>query len=508
MTNVVLKYNIKDRGLKLEMNNPLKAIDFYSDLLAHEYFINDYYPYRRLVLMYEKIGDCESGVGIISDFFKSGIYCNEYNFSWFEHKLQLLADDGYIKRNEINNLTEVFRNTGFKNKHLENVPLPIADRIRKKSGKVIVEAQSQYDKRQKQYALDVRLSELKRQNRNSEYIDLLNHMIDDLNYKKPDYYKRLSIAYKKSHDRDNELRVIKKYLNNISSHKKSDYWFEKRLKELNQPKITFKLKNEDYERNPFYEYNKKLDELENIKRKAVLIEYGKTLEVSDAISYYKYLCSNTYFSNDWYPYRQLTILYEKTCNPNANLVNIKKLLQSKIYLNDYQFLWFGEKIRGLMDETNVDDETVERWFDDYEIHGAVNKFRLNKYLADKFISEDNEITVMNNDEFEYDQNLKALREKGLIYERVGNYELAVKHYVNIINEKEYNYCEFYRRLCDCLDEIRDYRREVKAIRLYYTSSPIDMSECSEEWFLKRLDELNRQLDSDFTADDLRGLVSF
>ena len=312
-------------------------------------------------------------------------------------------------------------------------------------------------------------------------------MIDELDYNQFDYLKRLAIAYRKIHDRDSELRVIEKYFNGDTTHsKKADWWFKNRLKELNQKEITFSIEEYNLDKNPFFEYNKKLDLEENLKRKAVLIKYGDSLNTSDAISYFKYLCNNTYFSNDWYPYRRLTEIYSKINDYNANLVNIKKLLQSKIYLNEYQFLYFSEKIRQLSSKCSVDENTIQKWLDDYEINGSVNKFKLNKYLADKFMINDTQITVQNDDEFQYEQGKLALKEKGLIYERVGNYELAIIHYVKIINEEEYNHVYFHKRLLKCLHEINDDERIKKAVDLYFTKKPVDSDNKTDNWFKSQI----------------------
>ena len=42
MADYIEKYNIKNKGLKLEKTNPKKAIEFYKEILGHEYFINDF----------------------------------------------------------------------------------------------------------------------------------------------------------------------------------------------------------------------------------------------------------------------------------------------------------------------------------------------------------------------------------------------------------------------------------------------------------------------------------
>lgn len=96
----------------------------------------------------------------------------------------------------------------------------------------------------------------------------------------------------------------------------------------------------DLTQTPSFEYDENLDEIENIIRKILLKEFGRQLvydrEFDEAILYYNKLKDNTYFKNDWYPYRQLTIIYDRTKNFHANLENIKNVLLSGIYLNDYQ----------------------------------------------------------------------------------------------------------------------------------------------------------------------------
>ena len=47
MADYIDKYKLKDEGLQLEKTESKKAILYYKDLLSHEYFINDFWPYRR-----------------------------------------------------------------------------------------------------------------------------------------------------------------------------------------------------------------------------------------------------------------------------------------------------------------------------------------------------------------------------------------------------------------------------------------------------------------------------
>jgi len=559
MADYIDKYKIKDEGLRLEKEEPEKAIDYYNGLLNHEYFVNDFWPYRRLVLMYKKTREFDKKTDIIKTFFKSGIYCNNHQFLWFRNKLKALSEKHYITPDEIDSLTDYFKTHSLVNKEKANIPLPIADRIRKQEGEIIVVSEEEYEKKQKQYEYDARCTELNRQKRYGEYIELLNHMIDDLGYSRYDYFKKLCVAYRRFNDYDNELRIINKYMNGESTRTKvSDEWFEKRLKDVesikgsksrtkeledeiktlkkekeellkriaelenkkpkkekpkkkNYPNISdfenkyvyeipFNLDDLNLDKPPIYEYNPTLNELENLKRKNILIQYGKLLtrnkQTNDAIRYYKYLCNNTYFANDWYPYRQLTILYNKTKDDNANLINIKKLFHSNTYLNRYQFVWFTEKIRRILEKSDVNEDELKEWLEYYETHGALNESKSNKFLADKFIKlNDNTIIVITDEYFDYRQERYALEETGRVYERVGNYELAITHYKKIIDEREFNFYRFYQRLCYCFEKLEDYSSELEAINLYYNNPPIDTTEYSDEWFAKRLKKVNKELDT-------------
>lgn len=541
MADYIEKYNIKNKGLKLEKTNPKKAIEFYKEILGHEYFINDFWPYRRLVLMYKKTKNFEKKTDIIKTFFKSGVYCNNHHYLWFRNKLRTLSEKGYISPEEIDSLTDYFKTHSCINKQKANTPLVIADRIIKQHGEIIIVSEEKYDNKQKQYEYEEKCSELNRQKRYGDYIELLNHMIDDLGYRRYMYFQKLCVAYRRLNDHDNELRVINKYMDGKSSRTPvSDEWFEKRLEEVQNIDKTAELENKKTEKEkpkkknypnisnyenkyvyeipfnkreldlakpPIHEYDSSLNEFENLKRKNLLIQYGKLLtqskQTTDAIKYYQYLCNNTYFSNDWYPYRQLTIIYDKTKEYHANLLNIKKLFHNNTYLNRYQFTWFCEKIRKILEKVNADENELKEWIEYYESHGALNESKINKFLADRFMKlNDETILVITDEFFNYRQERYALEEIGRIYERVGNYELAITHYENIIAENEYNFYKFYQRICLCLEKLEDYNRELEAIKLYYTKPPIEVSEASDKWFEKRLNKVNKLLNTHYSVDDL------
>ena len=487
MDDYIDKYNLKSEGLSLEKQDSEKAIEFYNELLNNELFANDYYPYRRLVLMYKKTKNTTKQIEIIKKFFKSGIYANEYQTLWFENKLRILNE------HDVDDYIDYFNEHSLKNKNLANTPVPIADRIRKSRGKVFVESEEKYNKIQTQYAYEEKCSQLNRERKYHEYVDLLNHMIDDLNYNRYRYFQKLCIAYRRLDDKDNELRVIEKYMNGESTRTKaSDEWFENRLKGIENPqkKVMHTIESQTQTDTPLLEYDKSLSQRENLKRKYSLIEYGQKLmreeRYNDAIIFYKYLSNNSYFSNDYYPYRRLTIIYDRLNEYNANLVNIKKLLYSKIYLNHYQYIWFSEKLRQLSEKTDIDDFTLQKWFDYYLSHGALNKSKINRFLADRFIKSDDKFEILSVKEFIHRQEYCARLETGKIHERVGNLEFAIRHYTDMIYDEEYNYVEVYRMLLECHKKTGNDAGVNECIRLYHEIPPRDKNPESDRYFEENL----------------------
>lgn len=126
-----IKYDLIVEGNKLiNDKNYGKAIDFHKHLLNHELFINDYYLYKILSKLYHYNNQFGDEVNIIKSFFKSGIYCNEKQFRWFIRRLKKLSRDNYFDFTEISELKEQFKNNGALNKHLSDLPVPTAVKIK------------------------------------------------------------------------------------------------------------------------------------------------------------------------------------------------------------------------------------------------------------------------------------------------------------------------------------------------------------------------------------------
>lgn len=116
---------------------------------------------------------------------------------------------------------------------------------------------------------------------------------------------------------------------------------------------------------------------------------------------------NSNFRHDWYPYRQKTIIYDKTKNFQENLENIKQLFLSGIYLNTYQRIWFTNKIRIIAGNIYVNEDGLMDFLRYYESHSAKNKSMMNKFPADQFAKKDNMITVYSESGFALRQRIYA-----------------------------------------------------------------------------------------------------
>lgn len=593
MPSYIDKYNIKREGLDLEKEDPEEAIKFYKDLLNDELFVNDYYPYRRLVLMYKKTKKYNKKVNVIRCFFKSGIYCNRHNYLWFRNKLRKYSEKGLITNEEIEELTDYFKNHGCNNKDKSNIPVPIADRIIKKRGEIIIDSEERYDRRHRAYEFEEEGRELKRTGKIHEFIKLYNHMIDDLGFRSYSYFQALCIAYRQIGDLDNELRIIEKYFNGESTRTRiSNNWFEKREEEVlnylgveTEDEITFdklfnddkfieeisenaklhdeinilkkqiaaleerinKLERKNYKRkehnispninkiveepedefigpineiveeqevefiNPIdetisdisnyyhpqdvkfntkgydyeipisleledvlknetelFEYDESLDEVENILRKYSLKKRGLSLRGEEAVSYFKNLTKNSYFENDWYPYRQITIKYNQMGEYKSNLNNIKEMFLSGVYLNNHQYIWFTNNLRKLSSHIQLDESEVNGWVEYYNMNGAKNKDKIHKPVV----------------------NADRMTTKGLVLKI-----FTEKHFD--IKQTRYE----LRETCRMLESIGNYQREFDVIKEYYNTYP----DCrmNKRWYNDKLNKINRQLNSSYTIDDLK-----
>ena len=609
------KYKLKQEGLKLEKKSLDMAVDFYKRLILNSLFLNDYYQFKRLSILYHKEKDYESERDIIKYFLKSGIYCNKIQFLSFKYKLRKLAKWGHITYDEIQELTLNFKENGLRNREASEIPVVTAQRIKKVGGNIKVVSDEHVFYNYKKPFLRTVVNKLYDEEMYQEAYDLYNLMIYYFNFTDHKFYMKLCGIYRRTGNYRHELLVIKEYFEDpkVKRNKSSEKWFAKRLESskelinddaafdsiinsdyvkaehlfsdypLKDLKVNldtnftlkefddyfnFKLESGDdifkvvdYKKNKakkksesekkskakiksesginrssksksnkcvslakrlgvkkefsfvtsiyedefgsfdeapvFYEYDGSLSNSDNMNRKLYLMDYGSNLfkkkRFDDCIAFYESLMKNSYFENDWYPYKMLCNVYKKLEDYDSLLENICQLLLSDIYLNDYHYLWFTDKFRIIKEHMEIDEDEVKKCLDYYDNNGAKNKEKLNVpiVVADR-IKKGNKIWVFSQEAFDLYQRIYEIEYIGKILEKQGDYGSALNYYKDQING-DFPIIKFYMRICYNFEKMEDYEGELEHIRFYFDHPPKDASQWSDQWFEKRLSKVNKKL---------------
>lgn len=678
--NVVRKFILKEKGKSFKKHLYDDAIDFYKKLIDNSYFVNDYYPYRHLAITYNRTKQPSHLLDTIKKFFKSGIYANTCQVNWFLYKLRDLESQNLITNDEIDELLEYYENHGFLNKHKENEPTVLADRIfQRRNGTIEIDTQYGYDKQQYKYEIKEKGRWLERCNLFEDALELYWEQVQTTATGASDYYQRLAIIYERMHEFENELYVLtlfykqryhivgkstKKYFQNrldevnqglrtsytvedflndnvninnendniqvksasndellfndgpsepdiptkfndnsfeqvmsnevnenhleipfitiagtnltkllkrnvadiiIVQYYNDNVWLEivdihnpnhvykesnsdnlkftvirenfEILKSLNEGELitikskwhcgkvilklyddekstkdigitSFKKQIEDdstiYKESPVdkhvnetskstvkyilnislpdkYEldldnpfgFDSNLSDEDNIKMKFILKDNGNYLTkeklYDDAIEYYKCLKNNSYFENDWYPYRQLAMIFEKKGKHEENIENIKQLFFSGIYCNGYQYIWFIHKLNNALVYVEIEESEIGTWLDYYNEHGAKNENKLDTpiFIADRIVKKDNKIKVYSKQMFYNNyQKLSEFKEKVRFSEQIGDYESALE-----------------------------------AIRLYYREYYSKIAHKDTMWFRRKLKIVNKELGTNYNYTD-------
>lgn len=678
--NVVRKFILKEKGKSFKKHLYDDAIDFYKKLIDNSYFVNDYYPYRHLAITYNRTKQPSHLLDTIKKFFKSGIYANTCQVNWFLYKLRDLESQNLITNDEIDELLEYYENHGFLNKHKENEPTVLADRIfQRRNGTIEIDTQYGYDKQQHKYEIKEKGRWLERCNLFEDALELYWEQVQTTATGASDYYQRLAIIYERMHEFENELYVLtlfykqryhivgkstKKYFQNrldkvnqglrtsytvedflndnvninnendniqvksasndellfndgpsepdiptkfndnsfeqvmsnevnenhleipfitiagtnltkllkrnvadiiIVQYYNDNVWLEivdihnpnhvykesnsdnlkftvirenfEILKSLNEGELitikskwhcgkvilklyddekstkdigitSFKKQIEDdstiYKESPVdkhvnetskstvkyilnislpdkYEldldnpfgFDSNLSDEDNIKMKFILKDNGNYLTkeklYDDAIEYYGCLKNNSYFENDWYPYRQLAMIFEKKGKHEENIENIKQLFFSGIYCNGYQYIWFIHKLNNALVYVEIEESEIGTWLDYYNEHGAKNENKLDTpiFIADRIVKQDNKIKVYSKQMFYNNyQKLSEFKEKVKFSEQIGDYESALE-----------------------------------AIRLYYQEYYSKIAHKDTMWFRRKLKIVNKELGTNYNYTD-------
>lgn len=230
MNQIERKYELKQKGLKLEKKNIYEAIDFYKSLILDSLFLNDYYQFKRLSILYHKLKDYEMEVKIIKYFLNSGIYCNKIQFLSFKYKLKKLAKYGHISYEEINEALDSFKNDGLNNRN-ESESAVSARRIEKVAGKIkVINEEKLFYSLKKPFLRQI-VNELYDEESYQEAYDLYNLMIYNFSYVDFRFYRKLCGIYRRTGNYERELIVIKEYFEDpkVNRTKSGEKWFTARL---------------------------------------------------------------------------------------------------------------------------------------------------------------------------------------------------------------------------------------------------------------------------------------
>lgn len=235
--NIVRKFILKEKGKFFKKNKDYEnAIEFYKKLIDNSYFANDYYVYRHLAIKYHTIKDYENLLDTIKKFLKSGIYANPCQINWFLYKLIDLESKNYISNNEIDELLENYEKHGLLNKHDENNPIFLADRIfQRRNGTIEVDSQYRYEKQQEKYEIKEKGLYLERCKLFEDALELYWNQVRTTAKGASDFYQRLAMIYERLNDYENELYVLTLFYKQRYHivGKTTKKFFEKRLEKVN-----------------------------------------------------------------------------------------------------------------------------------------------------------------------------------------------------------------------------------------------------------------------------------
>ena len=304
--------------------------------------------------------------------------------------------------------------------------------------------------------------------------------------------------------------IIKKDLNYPEEEKPKDLSNNKsnpKIIEANVITLNNENTNEEIYKDNLYEYDPSLSFNENVnnkillKQKALILKSEK--DYSTLIDYLNLLIENSYFINDYYPYRQLCIVYELMDDFKGMLDSIKMMLKSDIFLPPYQLIWIYSKLKIIRDKISFNEIEIFQCFEYYQNHGAINKSKLHTPVpvADRLIGSRDNLKLVSEEEYEKLQKKYELNEIGRNLEKEGKYEDAIEFFTKIIHNEKYQFYDFYKRICFSLEKLEDYERELNIIKLYYKSPPFDKCKTSDTWFANRLKKINSKLNTSFSIED-------
>ena len=221
--NVDEKFKLMEIGKSFEKSNPKSAINFYNELKDNELFVNDYYPYRRIGIVCKKNKMYHDDLVNILSFFNKDtkVYCNNHQYLWFYNKileLKKLFDIPSDCMDLIHEQVNYFKNNKMHYKTSQNIPSPIAERIREDKNEICVIKQEKYDFIQTIYEIEEYEIGFERRKEYSKAIDCCFNILFNNNLLYLQYYAlhRLALIYERIHNKNSFIECCNKYSNQLN----------------------------------------------------------------------------------------------------------------------------------------------------------------------------------------------------------------------------------------------------------------------------------------------------
>lgn len=265
---------------------------------------------------------------------------------------------------------------------------------------------------------------------------------------------------------------------------------------------------EDFDINEYYEFDANLSIEENIARKFVLKKKGRDLKAEKkykvAIEHYLSLLKNSYFVNDYYPYRHLTIHYELTKQLDKVTETISNFFKSGIYAHPREINWFIYKLIYLEEDSYITKDEIDSLMDYYNNHGALNKDKEHDpiFIADRIFQRRNgEIALDNQYNYEKQEEQYAIKEEGRYLEHYKLYDHAIDFYTEIIDNDVKGATEAYKRLAYIFEILGEYENEFEIIKQFYKYKYRIVGKYTKDEFKKRINNFNKFTGNSYTVED-------
>lgn len=503
LADVKTKYLLVENGLVLEQDNLDDAIDYYKSLLGHELFENDYYVHKTLVILYDQKDNLDNVIETVFSFFKSGIYCDRYNYLFFIYHLRKASQALIVHDHEIDEHLSYFKENGFENKHSESDPVALAERLVFRSNSINVIPEDEFATVQEIHALELEADLFQANSMFHSANDRYLTLISEFDAYDEELFNKMHSNYRALNDSESEKimdQVLYRYLYKWDFFDRK--WFKDILPELASKNNCFGYESDleiFYEGNEYfltaddYGRDESFTELtDRIRMKNSLRQRGRMLEKSDyqkAIEFYKKLLGHALFKNDYYCYRKLVILYVKINEYEMVFNTIKSFFKSGIYCDRYQYIWFLHKIFDVSKVRYISEEEIDDCLKSFKENGFKNKSLEDDpvFLAERLFKFRSSIKIFSSDAYYKTQKKYELKEEARQYELNGADEESIRIFRNLIDNQCISSPRDYMRLCHMYRRTGDYENELYVVNKYLSG----YNQISRSWFEDRLEELKK-----------------